>query len=168
LISGPVNLVPPLGAHRISVSSANEMFCAVRDNYQTAHMIFMAAAIADYTPAQYAENKMKKKDGDLSIPLCRTQDILKWLGEHRRPDQLLCGFSMETENLLENSRTKLLKKNADMICANNLNVAGAGFAVDTNVITVITRDSMTELPLQSKESVSNEILTIGMDLMNSR
>lgn len=168
LISGPVSLVPPLGAHRISVSSANEMFCAVRDNYQDAHMIFMAAAIADYTPAQYAENKMKKKDGDLSIPLCRTQDILKWLGEHRRPDQLLCGFSMETENLLENSRAKLLKKNADMICANNLNVAGAGFAVDTNVITVITRDSMTELPLQSKESVSNEILTIGMDLMNSR
>ena len=168
LISGPVSLVPPLGAHRISVSSANEMFCAVRDNYQDAHMIFMAAAIADYTPAQYAENKMKKKDGDLSIPLCRTQDILKWLGEHRRPDQLLCGFSMETENLLENSRAKLLRKNADMICANNLNVAGAGFAVDTNVITVITRDSMTELPLQSKESVSNEILTIGMDLMNSR
>ena len=168
LISGPVSLVPPLGAHRISVSSANEMFCAVRDNYQDAHMIFMAAAIADYTPAQYAENKMKKKDGDLSIPLCRTQDILKWLGEHRRPDQLLCGFSMETENLLENSRAKLLKKNADMICANNLNVAGAGFAVDTNVITVITRDSMTELPLQSKESVSNEILTIGMDIMNSR
>ena len=168
LISGPVSLVPPLGAQRISVSSANEMFCAVRDNYQDAHMIFMAAAIADYTPAQYAENKMKKKDGDLSIPLCRTQDILKWLGEHRRPDQLLCGFSMETENLLENSRAKLLKKNADMICANNLNVAGAGFAVDTNVITVITRDSMTELPLQSKESVSNEILTIGMDLMNSR
>ena len=168
LISGPVSLVPPLGAHRLSVSSANEMFCAVRDNYQDAHMIFMAAAIADYTPAQYAENKMKKKDGDLSIPLCRTQDILKWLGEHRRPDQLLCGFSMETENLLENSRAKLLKKNADMICANNLNVAGAGFAVDTNVITVITRDSMTELPLQSKESVSNEILTIGMDLMNSR
>lgn len=168
LISGPVSLVPPLGAHRISVSSANEMFCAVRDNYQDAHMIFMAAAIADYTPAQYAENKMKKKDGDLSIPLCRTQDILKWLGEHRRPDQLLCGFSMETENLLENSRAKLLKKNADMICANNLNVAGAGFAVDTNVITVITRDSMTELPLQSKEAVSNEILTIGMDLMNSR
>lgn len=168
LISGPVSLVPPLGAHKISVSSANEMFCAVRDNYQDAHMIFMAAAIADYTPAQYAENKMKKKDGDLSIPLCRTQDILKWLGEHRRPDQLLCGFSMETENLLENSRAKLLKKNADMICANNLNVAGAGFAVDTNVITVITRDSMTELPLQSKESVSNEILTIGMDLMNSR
>lgn len=168
LISGPVSLVPPLGAHRISVSSANEMFCAVRDNYQDAHMIFMAAAIADYTPAQYAENKMKKKDGDLSIPLCRTQDILKWLGEHRRPDQLLCGFSMETESLLENSRAKLLKKNADMICANNLNVAGAGFAVDTNVITVITRDSMTELPLQSKESVSNEILTIGMDLMNSR
>ena len=168
LISGPVSLVPPLGAHRISVSSANEMFCAVRDNYQDAHMIFMAAAIADYTPAQYAENKMKKKDGDLSIPLCRTQDILKWLGEHRRPDQLLCGFSMETENLLENSRAKLLRKNADMICANNLNVAGAGFAVDTNVITVITRDSMTELPLQSKEAVSNEILTIGMDLMNSR
>ncbi len=167
LISGPVNLTPPLGVHTISVSSAQEMFRAVCDNYEKALMIFMAAAIADYTPTEYAENKMKKKDGDLSIPLCRTQDILKWLGEHRREGQLLCGFSMETENLLENSRAKLLKKNADLICANNLNVAGAGFAVDTNVVTVITRDTMIELPLQTKESVANEILTIAAGLASA-
>ncbi len=160
LISGPVNLTPPIGVHRISVSSAEEMFRAVCDHYPQAHMIFMAAAIADYTPAEYTENKIKKKDGDLSIPLRRTQDILKWLGDHRHKEQLLCGFSMETENLLENSQAKLLKKNADMICANNLNVAGAGFAVDTNVITVITRNRMIDLPLQTKDSAANEILTI--------
>ncbi len=167
LISGPVDLVLPLGVHRISVSSAQEMFCAVCDNYASAHMIFMAAAVADYTPAEYAENKMKKKDGDLAIPLRRTRDILNWLGEHRRQEQVLCGFSMETENLLVNSQTKLKKKNADMICANNLNVAGAGFAVDTNIITVLTNDTTIELPLQSKESAANEILTIAADIAAS-
>ena len=101
---------------------------------------------------------MKKKDGELSIPLKRTQDILKYLGEHRTENQVICGFSMETQNMLENSREKLHKKNVDMICANNLKVAGAGFGVDTNIITVITRDSVTELPLLSKEAAANAIL----------
>ena len=100
----------------------------------------------------------------MAIPLNRTQDILKWLGENRRQDQVICGFSMETENLIENSRAKLIKKNADMICANNLKVEGAGFGVDTNVISVITQDQITELPLQSKESAANEILTIASNL----
>ena len=120
--------------------------------------------MADYTPAQYSDNKMKKTDSDLSILLERTQDILKYLGENRREGQVICGFSMETENMLENSRAKLEKKNVDMICANNLKVAGAGFGVDTNVITLITKDSCTELPLQSKESAANAILDAAMKL----
>ena len=114
--------------------------------------------MADYTPMDYADNKMKKKDGDLSIPLKRTQDILKYLGEHRRENQVICGFSMETENMLENSRAKLKKKNVDLICANNLKVAGAGFGVDTNVITLITADGAEELPLMSKEDAANRII----------
>ena len=107
---------------------------------------------------------MKKKDGDLSIPLKRTQDILKHLGEHRIPGQVICGFSMETENMLENSRAKLTKKNVDMICANNLKQSGAGFGVDTNIITLITRDDVTELPLLSKEEAANAILNKAMSL----
>jgi phosphopantothenoylcysteine decarboxylase/phosphopantothenate--cysteine ligase len=108
---------------------------------------------------------MKKKDGDLSIPLKRTQDILKYLGENRFPGQIICGFSMETQNMLENSRAKLLKKNVDMICANNLKVAGAGFGVDTNIITIITKDSHVELPLQSKESAANAIINQALTLL---
>ena len=161
LVSGPVNLAPLPFVNTVKVVSAADMFEAVAANASDADMIFMSAAIADYTPAAYADNKIKKKDGDLSIPLNRTQDILKWLGEHRRNDQVICGFSMETENLIENSRSKLLKKNADMICANNLKVEGAGFGVDTNVISVITKDNITDLPLQSKESAANEILSIA-------
>jgi phosphopantothenoylcysteine decarboxylase/phosphopantothenate--cysteine ligase len=134
------------------------MFEAVAANAPEVDFIFKAAAVADYTPVDYNDNKMKKKDGDLAIPLKRTQDILKYLGEHRIPGQVICGFSMETENMLENSRAKLEKKNVDMICANNLKVAGAGFGVDTNVITLITKDTCTEFPLQSKESAANTIL----------
>ena len=121
--------------------------------------------MADYTPAQYAGDKLKKKDGDLSIPLNRTRDILKYLGEHRRAGQVLCGFSMETQNMVENSRAKLEKKNLDMICANNLKVAGAGFGTDTNVMTVITREGMEELPLMSKEEAAGRILDIAVGLM---
>ena len=164
LISGPTNITPPPFVTTINIRSAAEMFQAVSDHCEEADMIFMAAAIADYTPANYVDNKIKKKDGDLSIPLNRTQDILAWLGQHRRTDQVICGFSMETENLLENSRAKLVKKNADMICANNLKVEGAGFGVDTNVISVIAKNSLTELPLQSKESAANEILSIAANL----
>lgn len=114
------------------------MFQAVTSRQEQADFIFKAAAVADYTPADYSDDKVKKREGDLSIPLKRTQDILKHLGEHRRPDQIICGFSMETRDMLENSRVKLEKKNVDMICANNLKVDGAGFGVDTNVITLIT------------------------------
>ena len=164
LVSGPVNLAPLPFVNMVNIVSAADMFAAVAAHAADADMIFMAAAIADYTPAIYADNKIKKKDGDMAIPLNRTQDILKWLGENRRADQVICGFSMETENLIENSRAKLIKKNADMICANNLKVEGAGFGVDTNVISVITKDDLTELPLQSKDSAANAILDIAKNL----
>lgn len=164
LVSGPTNITPPPFVTLIPVVSAADMFEAVTSRASGTDMIFMAAAIADYTPAEYVDNKIKKKDGDLSIPLNRTQDILKWLGEHRRQDQVICGFSMETENLIENSRAKLLKKNADMICANNLKVEGAGFGVDTNVITVITKENITELPLLSKEAAADQILSIAANI----
>ena len=121
--------------------------------------------MADYTPTDYADNKMKKKDGDLSIPLKRTQDILQYLGAHRREGQVICGFSMETENMLENSRAKLTKKNVDMICANNLKVAGAGFGVDTNIITLITKENVKELPLLSKEEAACAILDAAVELL---
>jgi len=121
--------------------------------------------VADYTPVDYADNKMKKKDGDMSIPLKRTRDILQYLGSHHREGQVICGFSMETENMLENSRAKLVKKNVDMICANNLKVAGAGFGVDTNIITLITKEDMTELPLLSKEEAANEIINKAKSLL---
>jgi len=158
LVSGPTSVPYPPFVNVIPIKSAQDMFEAVAAHAAEADYVFKAAAVADYTPASYNDNKMKKKDEDLSIPLKRTQDILKYLGEHRIPGQVICGFSMETENMLENSRAKLEKKNVDMICANNLNVAGAGFGVDTNVITLITKDSCVELPLQSKESAANAIL----------
>ena len=164
LISGPTAITPPPFVKIVSIKSAQDMFDAVTANAIDSDFIFKAAAVADYTPADYNDNKMKKKDGDLAIPLKRTQDILKYLGEHRIPGQVICGFSMETENMLENSRAKLVKKNVDMICANNLKVAGAGFGVDTNVITLITKDSCTEFPLQSKESAANAILDAAMQL----
>ena len=164
LVSGPTNIAPPPFVDVVKIRSAQDMFEAVAQNAPNADFIFKAAAVADYTPASYADNKMKKKDGDLSIPLKRTQDILKYLGEHRIPGQVICGFSMETENMLENSRAKLTKKNVDMICANNLKQSGAGFGVDTNIITLITRDDVTELPLLSKEEAANAILNRAMEL----
>ena len=164
LVSGPTSIAPPPFVNLVAIKSAQDMFEAVSKHAPTADFIFKAAAVADYTPADYNDNKMKKKDGDLSIPLKRTQDILKYLGEHRIAGQVICGFSMETENMLENSRAKLVKKNVDMICANNLKVAGAGFGVDTNIITVITRDAHIELPLQSKESAANAIIDCAIKL----
>ena len=121
--------------------------------------------MADYTPADYSDDKVKKKDGDLSIPLKRTQDILQYLGDHRRPGQVICGFSMETRDMLANSATKLEKKHVDMICANNLKVAGAGFGVDTNVLTLITRDGAEELPLLSKEEAANRVIDRAVQLL---
>lgn len=164
LVSGPTAIAPPPFVRVIDVTSAQEMFDAVAANAPTADFIFKAAAVADYTPVEYADDKVKKKDGVLSVALKRTQDILKYLGQHRTPGQVICGFSMETRDMLENSREKLQKKNVDMICANNLKVAGAGFGVDTNIITVITRDSTVELPLQSKEAAANAILDQALRL----
>lgn len=164
LVSGPASLAPPPFTEVVNATSAQAMFEAVSARQDWADFIFKAAAVADYTPAQYADDKLKKKEGDLSIPLKRTQDILKHLGEHRRPGQVLCGFSMETQNMVENSRAKLEKKNLDMICANNLKVAGAGFGTDTNVMTVITRTGMEELPLMSKEAAAARILDIAIGL----
>lgn len=164
LISGLVSITPPPFVKVVNIRSAQEMFDAVAEHAPSANFIFKAAAVADYTPAQCADNKIKKKDGDMAIPLRRTQDILAYLGQNRREDQIICGFSMETENMLENSRLKLSKKNVDMICANNLKVAGAGFGVDTNVMTLITKDEIIELPLQSKQSVANAILAQALTL----
>ncbi len=165
LVSGPTSIQPPMFVNVVNIKSAQDMYEAVCANAETSDFIFKAAAVADYTPMDYADNKMKKKDGDMAIPLKRTQDILQYLGSHRREGQVICGFSMETENMLENSRAKLVKKNVDMICANNLKVAGAGFGVDTNIITLITKDDMTELPLLSKEEAANEIINKAVSLL---
>lgn len=159
LVCGAVSAKLPPFVNVVKAVSAREMFEAVARCAPEADYIFKAAAVADYTPADYCDDKMKKKDGDLSIPLKRTTDILAWLGANRRPGQVICGFSMETRDVVENSRAKLVKKNVDMICANNLKQEGAGFGVDTNIITLITKDEIQELPLQSKQSVAHAILT---------
>lgn len=164
LISGPTALEKPPFVEVVDICSAQDMFEAVAARCEQSDFIFKAAAVADYTPADYSDDKIKKKDSDMSIPLKRTQDILKYLGEHRREGQVICGFSMETRDMVENSRAKLAKKKVDMICANNLKVAGAGFGVDTNILTVITADSVEELPLMSKEEAAGRILdrAVGM------
>ena len=159
LITGPTSITPPPFITVIQVLSAQQMFEAVASQAVSADIIIKAAAVADYTSAEYADHKMKKSDHDLSIPLKRTQDILKYLGANRRENQVICGFSMETENLLENSRRKLISKGIDMICANSLMQDGAGFGVDTNIITIITANDTLQLPLLSKDEVANAILT---------
>ncbi len=164
LISGPSAITPPPFVEVVAVTSAQDMFEAVASRCGDADFIFKAAAVADYTPVSCSDHKMKKADGELSIPLARTEDILKYLGQHRKAGQIICGFSMETQNLEENSRAKLAKKNVDMICANNLKVEGAGFGVDTNVITLITKNDTVQLPLQSKESAANAILDKALTL----
>ena len=164
LVCGAVSAKLPPFVKVVKALSAREMFEAVVRYAPQADFIFKAAAVADYTPAEYCDDKMKKKDGDLSIPLKRTQDILAWLGANRREGQVICGFSMETRDMVENSRAKLLKKNVDMICANNLKQEGAGFGVDTNVITMITGADIQELPLQSKQSVAHAILNKALTL----
>ena len=165
LVSGPTALEKPPFVEAVDVTSAQDMFEAVAARSQESDLIFKAAAVADYTPEQYSGDKLKKKDDDLSIPLRRTRDILKYLGEHRRAGQVICGFSMETRDMLENSRAKLEKKRVDMICANNLKVAGAGFGVDTNVLTLITAAGVRELPLMSKDAAAGEILDAALALL---
>ena len=158
LVTGKTALTPPPFVDTVPIVTAEDMFKAVTERAADMDWVIKAAAVADYTPAEVAENKVKKKDGDLSIPLKRTRDILLWLGQHRRPGQVLAGFSMETENMLENSRAKLTKKNVDMICANDLRQAGAGFQTDTNLLTLITREDTRELPLLTKEEAALAVL----------
>ena len=158
LVSGPVSIDPPPFVNVVNVSSAQDMFEAVKENYAGADIIIKTAAVADYTPESAADEKIKKSDGSLSIQMKRTADILKWLGENKRDGQVLCGFSMETENMLENSRAKLQKKNADLIAANSLRDEGSGFGTDTNHLVLIKRDGVTDLPLLSKSDAADRLL----------
>ena len=157
LVSGRCGLARPAEIEFIDVVSAADMYEAVMNQASEKDFIVMAAAVADYTPADVSGEKVKKKDDDLKIELKRTQDILQALGDRKQPGQILCGFAMETQNLIENGRKKLIEKKADMIVANNLKVAGAGFAHDTNVATFILEDALTEEPLQTKEELSYKI-----------
>lgn len=158
LVSGKVELTPPMGIQVVPVVSAADMAQAVKDAASEQDIIIKAAAVADYRPRVTADEKLKKKDEELSVELERTEDILAWLGAHRRAGQILCGFSMETEHLLENSRAKLEKKKIDMIVANNLKQEGAGFGTDTNVVTLITKEKTEEFPMLSKEEVAERLL----------
>lgn len=158
LVTGPTSLPKPPFVNTISIKSAEEMFEAVTSCSDTQDIIIKAAAVADYRPASVSDEKMKKSDDSLCIPLERTKDILKHLGEHKKNHQFLCGFSMETENMLENSRAKLEKKHLDMIIANNLKVSGAGFGTDTNVITMITKEEELALDIMTKAEAAKQIL----------
>lgn len=158
LVSGPTAIEPPLFVKVVPVTSARDMFEAVTGLSDEQDIIIKAAAVADYRPKQVSEDKVKKKDDQASIELERTDDILKYLGQHKKQGQFLCGFSMETKDMLRNSRAKLEKKNLDMVAANNLKVEGAGFQGDTNVLTLITQDEEVSLPLMSKEDAALKIL----------
>lgn len=158
LVSGPTAIEPPLFVKVVPVTSARDMFEAVTGLSDEQDIIIKAAAVADYRPKQVSEDKVKKKDDQASIELERTDDILKYLGQHKKQGQFLCGFSMETRDMLRNSRAKLEKKNLDMVAANNLKVEGAGFQGDTNVLTLITQDEEASLPLMSKEDAALKIL----------
>lgn len=166
LITGKTETEKPPFVKLVEVESAKEMFEAVKDCYEHQDIIIKAAAVADYRPAEIADNKVKKKDGEMSISLERTEDILQFLGDNRKPGQFLCGFSMETENMLENSRNKLEKKHVDMIVANNLKQPGAGFGTDTNIVTLITKNSCLELPIMSKEEAAKHIIDTIREMMN--
>lgn len=158
LISGPTALKPVPGVKTVDVVSARDMFEAVQAALPETDILVKAAAVADYRPMSIAEDKIKKQDGDMAIPLERTDDILGWVAEHRHPGLFVCGFSMETRDMIENSRKKLARKHLDMIAANNLKVAGAGFGVDTNVVTILTADGIQELPLMGKDQVAAKLL----------
>lgn len=166
LVTGPTNIKKPPFVNVVDIKSAQDMFEAVTSRADEQDIIIKAAAVADYRPAAVSDEKVKKSDNELSIALERTQDILKYLGEHKKEGQFLCGFSMETQNMLENSRAKLEKKHLDMIVANNLKVAGAGFGTDTNIITMITKDAEIELDIMSKAEVAKAILDKILALKN--
>lgn len=168
LVSGVSALTPPVFVETVTAVSAEDMYREVTSRAPAQDIIIKAAAVADYTPICTADEKIKKSDGDLSIPLKRTKDILGFLGEHKAPEQVLCGFSMETEHMLENSRKKLTKKNADLIAANNVKVQGAGFQGDTNVLTLITAEDETELPLMSKQEAAGKLLDRLMEIRRKK
>ena len=168
LVSGPCSITPPPFVKVVPVVTANDMLDAVTFVSAEQDIIIKAAAVADYRPKQVFDEKVKKQDKEMSIELKKTDDILKYLGEHRTPQQFLCGFSMETQNMIGNSRAKLGKKHLDMVAANNLKVAGAGFQGDTNVLTLITQDEDVSLQLMSKEDAANVILDKILSIMKER
>lgn len=159
VVAAHTEVEPPMFVNVVKVQSAEDMFNAVKSRLNDTDIVIKAAAVADYTPVSTADHKIKKSDDDMSISLKRTTDILKYIGENRREGQVICGFSMETDNVIENSRKKLISKNCDMICANSLKKDGAGFGTDTNIITMITADCDEELELMSKFDAANVILT---------
>lgn len=159
VVAAHTEVEPPMFVDVVKVQSAEDMFNAVKSRLNDTDIVIKAAAVADYTPVSTADHKIKKSDSDMSISLKRTTDILKYIGENRREGQVICGFSMETDNVIENSRKKLISKNCDMICANSLKKDGAGFGTDTNIITMITADCDEELELMSKFDAANVILT---------
>ena len=163
LITGRTNTTLPPFVTVIEVESAKDMLEAVKATYQEQDIIIKSAAVADYTPKNTSDDKIKKKESDLSIEFERTEDILKFLGENRKEGQYLCGFSMETKNMIENSKAKLEKKHVDMIVANNLKQQGAGFGTDTNIVTFITKEDVIELPMMSKDHVSEKLIDFILD-----
>uniref|UniRef100_UPI003FEE43B0 phosphopantothenoylcysteine decarboxylase domain-containing protein n=2 Tax=Ruminococcus TaxID=1263 RepID=UPI003FEE43B0 len=158
LVAGHMEVLPPMFVDVVNVKSAADMFEAVTKFAPEQDIIVKAAAVADYTPVAVADNKIKKSDDDMKIELKRTKDILGYLGQHKRDGQVICGFSMETQDVIKNSEKKLTNKNCDMICANSLKTAGAGFKTDTNVITLITEGGAVELPMMTKEDAAHRIL----------
>lgn len=158
VVAAHTDVKPPMFVDVIPVETAQDMFNAVRERFQDFDFIIKAAAVADYTPLTTADSKIKKSEGDMSIPLRRTEDILKYIGQNKRNGQVVCGFSMETDNVIENSRKKLSSKNADMICANSIKTDGAGFGTDTNIITIITAENEEELEIMTKFDAANLIL----------
>lgn len=168
LITGKTSCTPPMFVNTIYVENTQSMCDAVIGEFDTSDFVFKAAAVSDYTPLQTAENKIKKKDSDMAIPLKRTPDILMELGKKKKSSQFICGFSMETEDLIKNSSAKLKKKNADMIVANNLKDDGAGFGTDTNIITIITEDDAKRLPIMNKFDAANTIIDTALELSKSK
>lgn len=168
LVAARTQAPPPRFCEIVVARSASEMFDELAERFTGCDLLFKTAAVTDYTPANYCDEKIKKSDDEFVIKLKKTQDIIKYLGTQKMPNQVICGFSMETENMLENSRKKLVNKNLDMIVANNLKTEGAGFACDTNVVTIITKDEMKELPLMSKASVSKDIVDTALSIYNSK
>lgn len=168
LVSGPVSLPAPFGAKLISVTSAYEMFEAVKENYEQQDFIIKAAAVGDYRPMMISDEKIKKQEDTLEITFVKNEDILSYVGEHKRDNQILCGFAMETQHLIENATAKLIKKNCDIIVANNLKVEGAGFQTDTNVATLIEKDNVYTLHKMSKYELGKKILLRLLELYNAR